>query len=367
MSEPQASSQRPWSLLRWAGLTTVIISSVFIWLSFKAHDQLPANIIPADTNGAAALVDKRPKASIAVASRFEPPSQPADATAQVQAPEKAIERPGFDVVRVSPSGDAVLAGRAAPNAEVTVAGSGREIGHTQADSRGQWVLVAPIPLLPGSVELQLTSRTRDGTQASAESPVVIMAPESAKVSSSSQQGQAPIVAVLVPPNAPARILQGSQNAGPSGNASRPNLELVDYDDKGNIRFAGTAAPGSTVRVYIDNAPAGDAVVDRDGRWALVPAGMVAVGDHRLRLDQLAAAGRAVARTEFPFQRANLSPQDVAGDRVVVQPRQNLWRIARRAYGMGTQYTVIYQANRDQIRDPNLIYPGQLFSIPTAHP
>ncbi|HCR67353.1 MAG TPA: hypothetical protein DIW38_12725, partial [Oceanicaulis sp.] len=50
-------------------------------------------------------------------------------------------------------------------------------------------------------------------------------------------------------------------------------------------------------------------------------------------------------------------------RVIVQPGNSLWRIARRLYGEGLQYTVIYEANRDQIRDPNLIYPGQVFSAP----
>jgi len=49
--------------------------------------------------------------------------------------------------------------------------------------------------------------------------------------------------------------------------------------------------------------------------------------------------------------------------VVVQPGQNLWRLARSAYGTGVRYTVIYLANRDQIRDPRLIYPGQAFAVP----
>ncbi len=40
---------------------------------------------------------------------------------------------------------------------------------------------------------------------------------------------------------------------------------------------------------------------------------------------------------------------------------------RRAYGTGVRYTVIYLANRDQIRDPRLIYPGQAFATPGATP
>jgi nucleoid-associated protein YgaU len=53
--------------------------------------------------------------------------------------------------------------------------------------------------------------------------------------------------------------------------------------------------------------------------------------------------------------------------VVIQPGNNLWRISRVIYGRGIEYTVIYQANRDQIRDPDLIYPGQIFLTPGVNP
>lgn len=49
--------------------------------------------------------------------------------------------------------------------------------------------------------------------------------------------------------------------------------------------------------------------------------------------------------------------------MIVQPGNSLWRIARRTLGGGIHYSEIYQANRDQIRDPNLIYPGQIFTVP----
>ena len=42
---------------------------------------------------------------------------------------------------------------------------------------------------------------------------------------------------------------------------------------------------------------------------------------------------------------------------------NLWRISRRIYGEGTRYTVIYDANQGQIRNPDKIYPGQVFVLP----
>ncbi len=49
--------------------------------------------------------------------------------------------------------------------------------------------------------------------------------------------------------------------------------------------------------------------------------------------------------------------------VTVQPGFTLWRIARENYGDGVLYVKVFEANRDQIGDPDLIYPGQIFTVP----
>ena len=49
--------------------------------------------------------------------------------------------------------------------------------------------------------------------------------------------------------------------------------------------------------------------------------------------------------------------------IVVQPGNSLWRIARSSYGEGINYTIIFEANKDQISNPDLIYPGQIFKLP----
>jgi len=41
----------------------------------------------------------------------------------------------------------------------------------------------------------------------------------------------------------------------------------------------------------------------------------------------------------------------------------LWQIARQLYGSGVRYTLIFRENSEQIRDPDLIYPGQIFKLP----
>ena len=47
----------------------------------------------------------------------------------------------------------------------------------------------------------------------------------------------------------------------------------------------------------------------------------------------------------------------------VQPGSTLWAIARDRYGEGEMYVRVFEANKDKIRDPDLIYPGQIFTVP----
>jgi nucleoid-associated protein YgaU len=301
-----------------------------------------------------------------------PASTPAPAAAP--ASPAAPAAPSFDIVRVAPNGSAVIAGRAAPGAQVTVRDAGKVVGTAEADAHGQFVLIPAQPLPPGGRELTLSERLSNGTEARADAPVVLLVPAApppasaqaavAAAAPASVAAPPPAMAVLAPPEAPSRLLQG-----PAGEAGRRpgtlGLDTVDYDEAGNIRFSGTAQPGATVRLYVDNALIGMAVAGPDGGWSLAPGGAkVAAGEHRLRLDALGAGGRVARRVELPFQRVLLPAAQVAADRVVVQPGQSLWRIARRTYGQGIRYTVIYAANRDQIRDPNLIYPGQVFTVPS---
>jgi len=130
-----------------------------------------------------------------------------------------------------------------------------------------------------------------------------------------------------------------------------------------MRFAGTAPPNTTVRVYLGERHAGDATSDESGRWTLTPSRTPPLGRMTLRVDQIAAGGGVAARIEQPVENAPPAADAPHDGRLVVQPGQNLWRIARQTYGQGTRFTVIYAANREQIRDPHRIYPGQVFQLP----
>jgi nucleoid-associated protein YgaU len=346
-----------WPLLSGA-LLLVLLLGAFLWWRLQ----------PAAPPANGPLVATAPAV---VPSPAPPRPAPAPTPAAAPAPVAlAPAPPSFDIVRVAPDGGTVIAGRAAPKAEVTIHDNGASLGSTVATAGGEFVFIPKAPLAPGGHELTLTAELPGGSKTAASAPVVVLVPGSvvaeggkgAAAAGSSPGGAA--IAVLVPPNAAPRILQA-----PTGGVHKPGalgLDVVDYDEHGNIRFAGTASPGVHVRLYVDNALLGEVVAGADGRWELAPPpGSVAPGDHRLRLDALAAgnSGRVAERIEVPFQRSALAAQPAQVERIVVQPGQCLWRIARKAYGYGMRYTVIYEANRDQIRDPNLIYPGQVFQLP----
>jgi hypothetical protein len=141
------------------------------------------------------------------------------------------------------------------------------------------------------------------------------------------------------------------------------LDSVDYDETGRVIIGGRASPGTRMLIYLDNRLVGDTRAGAAGRWSHSPADPVSEGLHSLRVDQVDESGKVLARVETPFSREAVRVAENDEDFVIVQPGNSLWRIARRAYGEGIRYSVIYQANQDQIRDPDLIYPGQVFELP----
>jgi nucleoid-associated protein YgaU len=282
------------------------------------------------------------------------------------APSSGAVPPSFDIVRVERGGGAVIAGRAEPGTEVEVRAGDRVIDRVRASRRGDWVATPVEPLAPGAQELTLAAR-RDGESAAVESEhvVVVTVPEpTPPVAEAAAPAEA--VAVLLPKDARGhgRILQAPGRISSNG---RLALMVVDYDESGRIRLTGEAPPGAPIRLYVDNRPAGEVAAGPNGQWSAVLDRQLSPGDYTLRLDQLDASGHPVARLETPFTRVTQPPIEgkVQVDYVIVQPGNSLWRIARRLYGKGMTYVHIYEANEGQIRDPDLIYPGQVFEIPAG--
>lgn len=304
-------------------------------------------------------VEAQPPASSAAPSG---PAGPASAESAAATP------PSFDIVRIEPDGSAVIAGRATPGSSVTVFDGDRPLGTVAADQRGEWVLLPGAALPPGGRDLTVESTTADGERLRGRDAVTLVVPEPQRdIAGRAQRETGEPLAVLTPDAGPTRVLQAPSASPRAGGAALPagevTVDTIDYDREGRFTVGGRARPGSEVQVYVDTMLVGRTQADSAGRWSLSPDRTVEPGRVTLRADQVGADGRVTARAEVPFERRDLGEDALGGRAVVVLPGNNLWAIARRSYGAGPRYTLIFEANQEQIRDPDLIYPGQIFILP----
>jgi nucleoid-associated protein YgaU len=178
------------------------------------------------------------------------------------------------------------------------------------------------------------------------------------------RGDSPI-AVLVPREGTGEVEVLQRPSGETGLADRRLvLEAVQYTVDGGISISGRAPSEAMVVAYLNETELARVRAPTDGDWTMAPEADVPPGLHTLRVDQLGPAGEVQASVSTPFANQPMVDElDQDEGMVVIQPGDNLWTIARRTYGQGWEYTLIYRANRDQIRDPDLIYPGQVFVVP----
>ncbi|MBX9738919.1 MAG: LysM peptidoglycan-binding domain-containing protein [Beijerinckiaceae bacterium] len=277
----------------------------------------------------------------------------------------------FDVVRVEPSGDTVIAGRGAPDTSIRLLDRGNVIAETRSDANGQFAMVPPA-LGKGEHLLSLQS----GAQApgATDQSVAVAIPS---------DGKGDVVVALAEPGAATRILSETKPAPPPAIARSLAIRTVEAEDTGGFYATGSAMPGATVQLYLNDAVVATVQAGENGAWSLKIARGMAPGAYAVRADQVGSDGKVISRAEVPFdypagrRMASTDPAaPVAGAKgpdavvadlqtVTVLRGDSLWRISRKMLGSGMRYTQIYTANNQQIRNPSLIYPKQILVLPAA--
>lgn len=352
-------------------LIVVAVIGVAIWLSLKP---LPDGEVPrqvadtSDTNGEPTPV-------------LETPSDVTDPDQLAVQPPGSVA-PSFDIVQVDRDGQTVAAGRAEPGATVMIYQNGAVVAEVQADSRGEWIWTPADPLAGGNQVLQLRVNQDDGEMLSSQ-PIVVLGAEGQEAGDLevAQLGDEPVTgegqrAVIALGDAEGetlpRVLQspGSQ-ANPATEPGDTSLSLgtVRYSTERPMQMTGTGPAGKALTITLDGENLGQVLIDGDGSWEFESSVLIAPGDHTVTLTTPDGAAE-----QFPFtigeqqetQAVADAPDGVgrSGDRIVIIERgNNLWRIAEATYGSGFRYTVIFEANQEQITDPDLIFPGQVFVLP----
>ena len=305
----------------------------------------------------------------------EPEPAPQTTTEQASAPATqerpkegtaaSANEPSFDVVRVNPDGDTVIAGRAPAGSKVSILDGDTIIGTVTADDRGEWVFIPTEPLPAGDRALSLKAELEDGSVVASTGQVVISVPEHGNNKGGGGESGTLVLKFPNDGGKPVQVLQRPD--GPIDRSQFPlTIDTLDYDNKGRLSVGGGAPAGALVQLYLDRDLLGRATADDKGQWMVRPESLIAPGMYALRADQVDASGKVLARVEYPFSRAEDIRTMADGTHILVQPGNSLWRIARRLYGDGFGYTEIYSANRERIADPDLIYPGQVFEIPKVN-
>ncbi len=311
--------------------------------------------------------------------------------------------PRFDTFRVEPDGAMLIAGRTRPDQQVALVLGGKVIESVAADAVGSFVIFAQAG--PSDVPRRLSLLgDPEGAAIPSQTSYMVAPIRTARVVETPAAPRpvappvVPDIALDIPVDAPdvdAAVPALSDVAEPpaaptvlqadaegirvvqSARESIPNvaLDAITYDPDGDIRLSGRATGVGAVQVYLDNRPVTSSPVNIDGDWRIdLPP--VDTGIYTLRIDEVNNQGAVVSRIETPFKREEAS--DVAavlaeqtardGFEVAVrtvQPGATLWAIAEENLGKGIYYVAVFEANRDLIKDPDLIYPGQIFRIP-AH-
>ena len=290
--------------LIWVGAAALVVvaagAGAVVWTYPELLEPNPADLVVAR-----APVESKspivPPATQAVPAA-PPPSAPASVD-KAQTQTAALE-PAFDIVNVDPSGEAVIAGRAAPNEKVELRDAGKTVAEATADASGQFVIIPPA-LAPGDHELSLAANGDKG-QPALSSPVAVSvpAPEAKTGVAAGPPEAKTTVAAAVPanPNAEPSALGIRTLATPAPvSGARVAIQSVEADAPGGLVAKGSAQPNTTLRLYLNQADVAEAKTQSDGRWSLTIKSGISPGVYVIQADEINPSGATVvASANTPF-------------------------------------------------------------------
>ena len=277
-----------------------------------------------------------------------------------------------DILRVDESGVTVIAGKAEAGTTVKAKVGTEVIGTVESDEDGDFVIVGQISSSEDARELKLLTRDEKkedktvGNQQITEPAWVVSSnsffilPNLFKESDDNNHEEKNVNTVSIIEVKEDDLLL-KQDPYPIG-VEKVSLDRIKYSSDGTAILFGRCRSDMAVLVYLDNVLHRKVQPANDGSWSL-DLGIINPGVYTLRLDEVDGQGTVLSRIESPFkQEAKDLLDKLFAEAITVQPGNSLWRIARRIYGRGIMYMEIYKKNDHLIIDPDLIYPGQVFSL-----
>jgi nucleoid-associated protein YgaU len=299
----------------------------------------------------------------------------------------------IDLARVKPDGAAVFAGTAAPNAKIRIFEGDILLGETIANANGEWVIVLEKSLAAGQHLISVAMERSDGTtemadrslaveiyqdtetkplvallpETATEVPVLIQSPDDVdKTKSAATASEATASGTIVADAAeaaPAKPQAKSQIAASQIAALAPSA--IVWRDASRVLISGTSRGGVRVAVNDAKGQFGEALVLADGAWQVAGSLDMDIAVNQLRFALFDPANQIIARYDLPVKARDLAKGQDGSPLVVVNKGDMLWRIAYHQLGEGVKYVDIVRRNQQDIADPDLIYPKQIFAVPQS--
>jgi nucleoid-associated protein YgaU len=304
----------------------------------------------------------------------------------------------IDLARVKPDGAAVFAGTAAPNAKIRIFEGDILLGETIANANGEWVIVLEKSLAAGQHLISVAMERSDGTtemadrslaveiyqdtetkplvallpETATEVPVLIQSPDDVDKAKPAATASEAIVADAAKADAtmsetaaaaPGKAEANSQISASQIAALAPSA--IVWRDASRILISGTSRGGVRVAVNDAKGQFGEALVLADGAWQVAGSLDMDIAVNQLRFALFDDANQIIARYDLPVKARDLAKGQDGSPLVVVNKGDMLWRIAYHQLGEGVKYVDIVRRNQQDIADPDLIFPKQIFAVPQS--
>lgn len=276
--------------------------------------------------------------------------EPSSRTLPKKETEKNISglKASFDIVRVEKDGSMIAAGKGKSGALISLMDGESVMTDFSVNEDGEWIYIPHEPLAVGEHEIWL----RDDSMNSREQSEVVIV----NVPESENNGQA--LAVMM--SADARNVNVLQ-APEAQIQTDIDIRSVNYVDNAFV-VQGTMYGAGRVNIYMDNLFLGNPETENE-KWSFHISRRLNEGKkYLIRADKVDSKGKVVSRVEVPFEMEKGLEKNKSR-RLRIIKGDCLWTIAKQLYGTGFAYMTIYQANKKQIKNPDLIYPNQVFILP----
>ena len=285
------------------------------------------------------------------------------------------EETKVDILRVDESGITIIAGSGDPSTTVEAKINNQTIGKSQVNKDGEFVITGEVSSSDQPQELKIITIEEKEEKTKKivskepleneedwvyETKSFIILPGLIKNNNENEMQKERLDDVQIFEVQQTDILLKEEFK--NINVEQLTLDRIKYSENGTAILYGRARTDMNVMVYLNNKFKMKTMPGKDGSWD-VDLGIIPPGIYKLRIDETTIKGDVKFRIETPFKQETKELLDKMFTKAItVQPGNSLWRIARRIYGKGIMYLDIYNKNSHLIKDPDLIYPGQIFSL-----